>query len=982
MKLNKEQQEAVDYQGGPLLIIAGAGTGKTTVITERIKQLIVSEVASPSEILALTFTEKAAREMEERVDIAVPYGYTQMWISTFHAFCDKVLRAEALNIGLSTNYKLMTEAEAIHLLRRNLFSFELSYYRPLGNPTKFVGGMLQHFSRLQDEDISPEQYIKFARECQISNVKFQMDKEEAKKYLELAKAYQKYQELKVKEGVMDFGDLIVNTLLLFRKRPAILAKYQKQFKYMLVDEFQDTNIAQYALMKLLAPPNDGGNLTVIGDDNQSIYKFRGAAISNILQFMSDYKKAKQIILASNYRSTQKILDSSYQLIKNNDPDTLEAKLGVSKKLKKTRTIQEVDVGFIYRDRVENEAEEVAKTIKELVISNKRPIRQAQGKQVTSYEYSDFAILVRANSSAEAFTRALSRAGIPYQFLGPGQLFRQEEVRDLICYLKVLYNFEDSVSLYRVLSMDHFDISARDVAAIINYGRRMNISLFEACEEVDKVFVNPATKEKVKKFVEMVSRHLKLARKESAGQLLYYFLEDTEMIQTLAKTQKTSEEKRSLNISRFFDKLKTYEAEHDDASIAAVVDWIELSMELGESPQAANIDWDKMNAVNILTVHSSKGLEFPVVFLVNLVAGRFPTYGRSEQLPIPDELIKEELPEGDYHVEEERRLFYVGMTRAMDRLYLTAANYYGEGKRERKLSPFVIEALGEDKVTGFRVQGTGSEQLTFFDYSQPAVQSQPLTISHNPLTINYISYSQIAEFKVCPLHYKLKYILRVPMPMSAAQSFGITMHQTLADFYDFSKKDMTVDSLLKIYDRNWIAEGYDSKVHQSLMKTKGVNYLKAYFKNEFSPDKLPILRESPFTFRLNDVSGRHGDLKVGGKIDRVDKTSNGIEIIDYKTGANIPDEKEVAKDLQLTVYALAATEVHESPFGRKPEDVTLSLYYFDNERKLTTTRSREELENAKKEIIETVSEIETSNFECSHSNLCQNCEYKMFCNSLP
>ncbi|MBI4059047.1 UvrD-helicase domain-containing protein [Candidatus Microgenomates bacterium] len=962
MKLNAEQQEAIIYQGGPLLIIAGAGTGKTTVITERIKYLILKELAKPAEILALTFTEKASQEMEERVDIAMPYGYTQMWISTFHAFCDRILKTESLAIGLSNNYHLLTEAESTQLLKSHLFSLDLAYFRPLGNPTKFIGGLLQHFSRLQDEDTTPEQYLKFAREIRSTKSEIRKGEEEQGKYLELAKAYQKYQELKVKEGMMDFGDLMINTLAVLRKRPAILQKYQQQFKYILVDEFQDTNISQYSLLKLLAPPSKKPNLTVVGDDSQSIYKFRGAAVSNILQFMKEYKKAHRVVLNKNYRSSQTILDHAHQLIRHNDPDTLESRLGISKALTKVRAVKESEIEFIYADRVENEADEVAKKILELVKSEKRP-------------WSDFSILVRANNQTEPFSRALSRLGMPYQFLGPGQLFRQEEIKDLIAYLKILVNFDDNLSFYRVLSMDYFNISARDIAAIVNYAKRTNLCLFEACEEIDKIFVNPQTREKIKIFCQMFNKHLKAKRNATAGQVLFYFLEDSGMLAGMASSEQSVEnQKKTQNMARFFDKLKTYEAEHRNATVEAAVEWIELSLELGESPLAATSDWDKNEAVNILTTHSAKGLEFPVVFLVNLVAGRFPTYERKEQIPIPEELIREELPVGDYHLEEERRLFYVGMTRARDRLYLTAAGFYGEGKRERKISPFVVEALGE-KALDIRQQAIG-EQLSIFDYA-PAYIGPTFQQPNTPTVINYLSYSQIQEFKVCPLHFKLKYILRLPIPTSAAQSFGITMHKTLADFYNLLKvgEKGTLKRLVKIYQDNWMREGYDSKKREELMKEKGLVYLNHYFKNEFRVDHLPILLEYPFTFRLDN------NLKVGGKIDRVDKIGRGIEIIDYKTGANLPTDKEVAADLQLTVYALAATEVKEQPFGKTPAEISLSLYFLEGGKKFTTTRTQADLDKAKQDILETAAAISQSDFACSGSFLCQNCEYKMFCKSV-
>ncbi|MDZ4209959.1 MAG: ATP-dependent helicase, partial [Candidatus Curtissbacteria bacterium] len=689
--LNKEQLEAIKHKGGPLLIIAGAGTGKTTVITERIKYLVSQNLAKPSEILALTFTDKSAREMEERVDVAMPYGYTQMWISTFHSFCDKILRQETLNIGMDPKYNLMTGAETIQFVRKNLFKFDLNYFRPLGNPNKFIEGLVNHFSRLKDEDISPSEYLKYVNDLKPNKKTattplrptkrdFAGQAEEMEKYLELARAYQIYEELKIKNGVMDFDDLIFYSLKLLRTRKNILKKYQEQFKYILIDEFQDTNFTQNELAILLAGKK--ANITACGDDDQSVYKFRGAAVSNIIQFRKRFPKAKIVVLTKNYRSTQEILDRSYALIQNNNPDRLEVKEKIIKKLESMRKLDGELVEFIKTDRVENEAERVAKTIKQLTISN--------------YQFKDVAILVRANNHAEPFVRALSRLGVPHQFLGPGMLFKQAEVKDLIAYLKLLADVSDSVAMFRVLTMDIFEISPRDIATILSFAKKNNLTLLETTEQIEKVFASEDTKTKVGELVKMIHRHLGLIKKESAGQILYYFLQDSGLLKELTSL-KNQDERGVQNISKFFNKLKSYEANHEDSSVYAVSDWLDLSLEMGESPKATDSDWTEIDAVNILTVHSAKGLEFPIVFLVNLVSQRFPTNERREQIPIPDFLIKEILPEGDYHLQEERRLFYVGLTRAKDRLYLAASNFYGEGKRERKISPFVVETLGEDAI---------------------------------------------------------------------------------------------------------------------------------------------------------------------------------------------------------------------------------------------------------------------------------------------
>lgn len=941
-KLNKDQLKAIHHKTGPLLVIAGAGTGKTTVITERIKYLIEKGMAKPGEILALTFTEKASQEMQERVDIALPYGYTQMWVMTFHSFCDRVLRAESLHMGMDPSYKLMTQAETIQLIKKNLFTnFKLSYFRPLGNPYKFVEGMIQHFSRLQDEAITPADYLKWAKANGEDNDK------------ELASAYRTYEELKVQNSFLDFGDLITKTIKLFKTRPNILKKYQRQFKYILIDEFQDTNFAQNELAVILAN-HAARNITVVGDDDQSIYRFRGAAVSNIIQFRKSFPKTKVVVLTKNYRSTQEILDKAYTLIQNNNPDRLEVVEKVNKKLissKKTGP----KIEFMKLPRVEDEADAVAQKIKSFV-------------QTKKYDYKDFAILVRANNHAETFNRALVRHKIPYQFLGPGRLFRQEEILDLISYLRVLYNFDDSVSFHRILSLDVFNISPRDIAKLGNFAKKYNLSLFESAEKAASISISDDSKEKISNLLNMVNRHLALITKESAGQILYYFLTDTNLLKVLLDPQSSESQKKAANISKFFDKIKTYETDHQDAKLDAIVDWIDLSMQIGESPRAADTDWNEVNAVNILTVHSSKGLEFPVVFLVNLVAQRFPTIERREQIPIPDALIKELLPLGDFHLEEERRLFYVGMTRAKDRLFLTAAAYYGEGKREKKLSPFISETLGnsyqENKMSD-------NKQLSFMDYAPVKKEIK----SPSKLKINYLSYSQIETFKTCPMHYKLKYILKVPTPPLAAASFGTSIHNTLKDFYLHIKNGQKPNQqlLFKLLKLNWVKEGFLDKNHEKKFQEKGKKYLSAFLKNEFNPKVLPVLLEESFIIPISK------DLKIGGKIDRVDDLGSGqIEIWDYKTGANVPTQKEVDHNLQLTFYALAANSLPEYPFSKSPEKIKLTLYYFENARKITTTRTKSDLLKAKEEILKIRDEIEKSDFKCTGNFLCQNCEYKLFC----
>ncbi len=985
--LNPNQITAIEHTQGPLLIIAGAGTGKTTVVTERIKHLILKKNVLPSQILALTFTEKAAQEMEERIDMAMPYGYSQMWILTFHAFCDRILRNEAVHLGLTPSYRLMTESQSILFLRKNLFKFELDYFRPLGNPHKFLEGMLQHFSRLSDEDISPQDYLKYAQEISKgahdanSSLKPSADSMEIKKTVELAKAFAMYETLKAEAGVMDFSNLITNTLALFRERPNILANYQKQFEYILVDEFQDTNYAQNMLAISLA--GDKKNIAVVGDDDQAIYRWRGAALSNMLQFTSHFQDAKIVTLTQNYRSTQEILDKSYQLISFNNPDRLEVQQHIDKKLIAERKTKQYPIELLYEERVEDEAECVTKKIEELM-------------QKEHYTYRDFAILIRANDHAQPFVRSLQRSNIPFQFLGPGRLFRQEEIKDLIAYLKVLYDFGDSLSLYRLLSLPIFDISARDIAALMIVARKKNLSLFEALEKASeepgdqKEFLsNEQTREKIITILEMLRRHLKLVPHENAGQILYYFIQDTGLLQKFLSAKTEQEVKQYQNIAKFFDKLKSFEAENEDARIFPIIEWIDLSMQMGESPLAADTDWSDNNAVNILTIHSSKGLEFPVVFLVNLVSQRFPTRQRQEQIPIPQALIKEILPSGDYHLQEERRLFYVGMTRAKDHLFLTAANFYGEGKRDRKLSPFIYEALSQEKVEILLKQKHSTKMLiqpSLLDWAEKKMDNPVLYDSsqsqNSNWRLNYISYSQLQTYDICPLHYKLQYILKIPSEPAAALSFGTSLHGALRDIYQdrINNSSSPLNTIESVLQKNWIIEGYKSKDHEQIAYKRAQVVLQQYLDSDHTNSNKKILAvETPFQFFVTNKDIRPSSLKVGGRIDRVDSIdSNTIEIIDYKTGSHVPTQKEADSNLQLTFYALAATQVHDSIFGKPPENILLSLHYIEENQKITTTRTQEQLEEAKINILQKVNEIEKSEFICSQSIFCHKCEYNMLC----
>jgi len=954
--LTQEQLNAVKHGSGPLLIIAGAGTGKTTVITERIKYLLLEKKIDPSEVLALTFTEKASYEMQERLDILLPYGYSDLWINTFHSFCDRILRNEVHNMGLDPNYRLITESESVLLLRQNIFDLSLKIFRPLGNPTKFLEALLIHFSRLKDEDIAPEQYKKWAENQKRKKEKRDEEKIIAEQYLELASAYKKFEDLKIKQSFFDFSDLISNTLLLFRKRRDILKNYQKQFKFILVDEFQDTNYAQNELAILLA--GDDKNITVVADDDQSIYRFRGAAVSNVLQFKKNFPKAKIITLTENFRSTQTILDASYLLIQNNNPNRLEIVEKIDKKLKSKTGTREEKIELVHALRADDEADEIAKKIEEL--SKK-------------YDYKDIAVLVRANNHAASITTALQRHRIPYQFLGPGYLFQQEEIKDLIAYITFLTNLTDTISLFRVLSMDIFNIPYIELNYLLNFAKKKNLSLFESLYELNQTFLKEETIKKLEFFRKMVESHLERSKKEQAGQIIFDFLKDTKLYEKYITAETISEERIVQNISKFFDRVKNFETERKDANIFTLAEWLSLMLQMGDSPTAADVDIRDQNAVNILTVHSSKGLEFKVVFLVNLVTDRFPSRERAEKIPLPKDLIKEELPaEANFHLQEERRLFYVGMTRAKEKLYFTASDYYSGGKRIKKISQFVYEATPEF-LNQKRIE---TKQLSIQDALSVYQKKGEMEDKKIPYKVDYITYSNLQMFDICPLHYKAKVIFNLPSPQTSMQSFGVSVHNALYDFYKSVQEGAipNLTDLKKFFEEEWINEGYSSKKHEKESFQNGIKILKNYYNTEGKKKIVPLGLEYQFKFSL-----RNG-VKVFGKIDRIDPKGNGIEIIDYKTGEDNPKASS-SHEFQLSIYALAANRLKDKILNRDPKDITLTLHFLDGNTRKTMNFTKENLTKLEDELIEKIEEIEKSDFKCSGNVLCLNCEYRLLCNTI-
>ena len=1321
-KLNSRQQEAVTHEQGPLLIVAGAGTGKTTVLINRLAHLVLEKGYTTDEILLLTFTEKSASELEARADILLPYGYFDLWIHTFHGFCERVLREHAFDIGLSADFKLLSATDQWILIKKNLNRFNLKYYKPLGNPTKFISEMLRHFSRLKDENISDVDYLSYTQSLTDE------DAEEINRLQELATAYKVYNELLIENNFLDFGDLIVYTLKLLKTRSNILNAYRRQFKQVMVDEFQDTNWAQYELVKLLV--ESSYNLTVVGDDDQclpgsvsiltkhgqkkikdikvgeevasavgkgylsyspvshvnknkkkcrlltftlksgkkitvtdnhklfcftprisnknyyyvylmfkqelgwrigmtndlatrlrlerstdsimavgcynsleearynevllslkygiptscfqerdgimdkkiwshllykelkvddgvrllaqdknldlthppyclqavkrgnksriiislemcarsyrseydkngfldhpqilhslyletsdtkviaslkkigipitaakkgqrvritsvdfsylgalakkiqqeiggfievkmkiaknkkqhlkslvipaqnvfpgmslpvmsdnglvyeeiisraekekvetvydleverthnfiangvavhnSIYKFRGASISNIMQFKDDYPQAKEIVLIDNYRSRQEILDHAYRFIKHNDPNRLEVKLKIDKQLKSGGVFENNDeepACYLQFDRGEDEVAFVAVQIADLY------------KQKKELNWLDMAILVRANDTAEPYVKELTRLGIPNQFVSLKGLYYKPIVLDCLAYLRLLDNYHESSALFRVLSMPAFKVSHLDLININKYARQKVWSLFEALKNCSVIpGLSNESLLNINQLLTLLEKHSALVADTMPTKLFLRFVYDSGLVSDYDFDR---DQEIFSYLNQIYQKIKKFEETLPGARLHDFMELMDLEMEAGEVG-ALRLDFSDNDTVKIMTVHAAKGLEFKHVFLVNAVDKKFPTISRSEKISIPDTLVKEKMLGGkEAHLEEERRLFYVAITRAKESLYITGAKDYG-GVREKKPSLFISE-MGLDVMTVSADSNPNGKSELMRDLKR---LDEPENIIPEALILpDRFSFSQLAAFSNCPLQYKFAFVLKIPAPSDKASLiFGRVLHNVLYEFLEpllaskqafqdnlfgstTTKNSLKEEALLEIYERRWQNDGYASIEERDNYYKKGKEIVRQFLKNwesESAPEVLFL--EKSFSFKVG------GDI-IKGAIDRIDRLKDeSLEVIDYKTGN--PKEKLTYEDKrQLILYKIFLEET----YGQKVS--LLSYYYLESGHKVSFAATDKEIEKLRSEILREIAEIKKGNFPPKPSELCKYCDFRSIC----
>ena len=607
--LNTQQQEAVFHTEGPVLILAGAGSGKTRVLTHRIAYLIEEKGVNPWNIMAITFTNKAAGEMRERVDKIVGFGSESIWVSTFHSSCVRMLRRFIDRLGFDTNFTIYDTDDQKTLMK--------DICKRLDIDTKIYKerSIMAAISSAKDELIGPEEY----------ELKVMGDFSKRK----IALAYKEYQKELKKNNALDFDDLIMKTVELFQACPDVLEYFQERFKYIMVDEYQDTNTAQFKFVSLLA--GKYRNLCVVGDDDQSIYKFRGANIGNILGFENVFPDAKVVRLEQNYRSTQNILNAANQVIQNN----------MERKRKTLWTENEEGEKLHFRQFM-NAYEEAEYIVGD--ISKKVREKDAQ--------YRDIAILYRTNAQSRLFEEKFLMANIPYKLVGGVNFYARKEIKDLLAYLKTVDNARDDLAVRRIINVPKRGIGATTLTRVQDYAVSMGMSFYEALKEANAISTLGRAATKVEPFVTFIQTLRSKAEYLSPSELLKDIIESTGYVKELEAEGTEEAEARIENIDELITKVVSYEEENEEPTLSGFLEEVALVADID------SVDGDD-NQVVLMTLHSAKGLEFPFVYLAGMEDGMFPSY-----MTITSDDPTE--------IEEERRLCYVGITRAMKDLTLTCA----------------------------------------------------------------------------------------------------------------------------------------------------------------------------------------------------------------------------------------------------------------------------------------------------------------------
>ncbi len=996
LELNSQQKQAVEHGEGPLLVVAGPGTGKTRVITQRIVRMLENEVFGessfplrPESILALTFTEKAAQEMSRRVAEALPDLTTLPVISTFHAFCLHELRKHHVD------RLLLDKIDVWIFLRRRLAALGLERYQKLAEPGAFLHDLNDFFSRCQDELIEPEDFEAFVEECErgfhrrhsgskaaarADSAEENFEWDEVIKKKELARVFRNSRRLIEEAGASSLGSLVSETVALWKQKSEVLEEVRGRFRSVLVDEFQDTNYGQVELLKLLVPPPY--NITAVGDDDQAIYRFRGASHGAFQMFHQAFPGHQTVYLTENYRSTQRILRAAGAVIAHNSRYAEKPPLA-------SRNSEGCPVYLLKARDPESEALWVAEEVERL-----RQRGTALG---------GMAVLYRAHHYRDALVAEFRRRKIPFAIRGLS-ILQVAVLRDLIAWLKVIHSPHESISLTRVLLDPRWEFPETLAQAIRQQAAKDRTSLWGVIERSRAPeLLQGIERSGWKRLAGLLGDLRKASRRLPVSNLMDLLVDRLGW-----RYLPGDSEQRRLEAFREF--LETWEEKSETRRLPEFMEYLHYFTEAGgkvEAPEAV----DARDTVQMMTVHAAKGLEFPVVFVISVSPRRFPATERKPVIEFPQELRKGPLPPPGIHLQEERRLFFVALTRAQQRLYVSSVS-----RSEKQQSAFIHDLLSDSPIAARDIEqievphsslegkragdrpdtgaeetgqatieirrqlserGTRSGQGRLFESASEGGSetlhrlerwSHQLPEEEPKLRL---SATSISDYCDCPLKYKFQHVLKVPTTPQAALTFGNLMHATARHYFELRRKGppgfMEIE---KFYSDHWRNLGFDDEYQAETYRKAGLEQLRAFVErhNALPLNSAGIQMEQNFRLELEGVilEGRIDQINLLDPVERGE-----VELVDYKTGRP-RTESDAEKSLQLSVYALAAKRT----LGLTP--VRLTFYNFSSNQPVSTVRTPQQLDQTLNEVREVAGGIRQGHFEAKPGFICRWCDFISLC----
>ncbi len=987
LRLNPEQCRAVEHGEGPLLVIAGPGSGKTRVITQRIVHLLEGRAGRsdnpgavrPENILALTFTDKAAAEMKRRVSEALPHLAAFPYISTFHAFCYHVLCERHFE------RRLLDKVDVWIFLRRRMSQLGLEFYQKLAEPGAFLHDLNEFFSRCQDELIEPNDFEAYLDRLEIDHLRQSaaldpagraLQAEELRKKKELAVVFRRSRTLIEEAGYSSLGSLISETVRLWEREPLLLEHYRSRFHHVLVDEFQDTNYAQVELLRrLVARPY---NITAVGDDDQAIYRFRGAAHGAFEMFDAAFPNAQKVYLHRNYRSTPRILRLADAVIVRNQRYEQKPAL-------KPERDEPGEVFLVESRDYRSEAAWIAGEVERLA---------RRGRSL-----GEIAILYRAHTHRNPLVEEFRRRKIPFTIRGLS-ILSTVIIRDLAAYLKVVHSPHDNISLTRVLLARHWRFPEPLALEVRRRASKQRCSLFTALETMEQTLFSEELQRTGFAELKTLLRNLKKIAERSPATTLLDQLTDRLGLRFLPG------EADEAFLESFKKFLREWEGKSETKKLGEFMEYFQYFCEAGgqiEAPETKH----SSNAVQMMTVHAAKGLEFPVVFVIGIAPQRFPHREQKPVIEFPPELRKGPAPPPDIHLQEERRLFYVAMTRAQDRLYVSSVV-----RPERKPSVFVDNLLSNPVLRARDIEriqvpeispipapppgvspaprsqraGSGMEQPSLFGEVPPPVDTlypdlagwasqQPSLAPDGKLRL---SATAIEDYLSCPLKFKLNHFLKIPTGPQAPLTFGNVMHRCVRHYFELRKRSLPrFEELEEFYLRAWKDAGFEDPYQEQAYKKAGIEQLRAFVEaqreREIRADQIRM--EEYFQLDLGDVvlEGRIDQINPLGLLGVDGKRSlkPAVELVDYKTGKP-RTQQDADKSLQLSIYALAARRV----LGIDP--ARLTFYNLTNNEPVSTVRTVKGLEKAVEEVRGVAENVRSLLFAPTPGFVCKRCDFVPIC----